>query len=323
MNFIDSCLIGYSGTIGKHLQSKIKFKYKYNSRNIKKINYKKFKLVVCCGLPGAMNIANQNPGKDLENVNKLIKCISTIQADKFILISTIQVFSKLDNKKNNEFSKNLNNKLPYGKHRRIFEKYCEKKFQKILIIRLPSIFGKYIKKNFIFDILNPLPSFLDNKKYKIISKKLLPNLKESFKKIYTKKQNKYFINRIKVNRSYIKKELVLFFEKYNFVSTSFTNPNSKYQYYNLENLAKDIKKGLKLGINYLNISTEPIYAKEIYRHLTKKKMKKNKSKVYKANMISKYHKFWKKNNYYLYEKNIILKDLKKFYKNKINEFSNF
>ena len=52
-------------------------------------------------------------------------------------------------------------------------------------------------------------------------------------------------------------------------------------------------------------------------------MKKNKSKVYKANMISKYHKFWKKNNYYLYEKNIILKDLKKFYKNKINEFSNF
>ena len=118
--------------------------------------------------------------------------------------------------------------------------------------------------------------------------------------------------------------MIKYFEKYNFVSSSLTNPNSKYQYYNLENLIKDINVVYKLGVKYLNISTEPIYAKNIYQFLTKKKMKSNNAKIYSANMVSRYAKLWgDEKKIYLYKKKIILNDLKKFYKIKKNESINF
>ena len=65
---------------------------------------------------------------------------------------------------------------------------------------------------------------------------------------------------------------------------------------------------------YLNISTEPIYAKEIYRRLTKQKMKSNQSNIYNSNMISKYSVYWKNKKNYFYKKAEILRDLSKFYR---------
>ena len=84
----------------------------------------------------------------------------------------------------------------------------------------------------------------------------------------------------------------------------------------MENLIKDIKAGFKLGVKCLNISTEPIYARDIYKFLTKKKMKSNNAKIYSANMISKYAKLWSDRKNYLYKKETILNDLIIFYKMK-------
>lgn len=314
LKFINDCIIGYSGTIGRHLCSKAKFKYKYNSKNIKKITNKNFDRIICCAAPGSMVAANQNPNKDLKNIKKLIKYLCLVKTKKFILISTIQVFSKLNYKNNDEDSKNLNNKFAYGKNRRVLEKFCEKKFKNVLIIRLPSLFGRYIKKNFIFDIINSLPTFLSSKKFKFISNKLHSNIRDFFISIYKKNNDNYYINRNLLKNNLKKNNLIKFFKKYNYVASSLTNPGSKFQYYNLENLIKDIKLGNDLGIKYLNISTEPIYARDIYKSLTKKKMKPNNAKIYNANIISKYGKLWGGNNKYLYKKKKILNDLKKFYK---------
>tara|TARA_B100000787_G_scaffold138837_1_gene107730 strand:+ start:1244 stop:2227 length:984 start_codon:yes stop_codon:yes gene_type:complete len=323
IKFTNDCLIGYSGTIGKHLCGKAKFKHKYNSKNIEKIINKKFKMIICCAAPGAMTIANRKPNEDLKNIKKLIKYLKLVKTEKFILISTIQVFSILDKKNNDEDSNDLNNKLAYGKNRRILEKFCQKQFKNHLVIRLPSLFGKHIKKNFIFDIINPMPTFLNIKKIQLISKILPTEIRNFFTTIYRKKDDNYYIDRNLFNKSTQKNILIKYFEKYNFVSSSLTNPNSKYQYYNLENLIKDIKIVYKLGVKYLNISTEPIHAKNIYQFLTKKKMKSNNAKIYSANMVSKYAKLWGDEKNYLYTKKIILNDLKKFYKIKKNESINF
>ena len=317
MKLNNSCLIGYTGTVGKHLRDKHNFNYLYNSKNIKKIINKKFKIVICSAAPGSMILANQKPKQDLNNIKKIIQSLKTIKADKFVLISTIQVFSNLDSKNNDEICKNFNNEIAYGKNRRFLEKFCEKNFEKLLIIRLPSIFGKHIKKNFIFDIINPLPSFFNIEKFKFINKKIPTQIKLFFNFIYKKKDRKYFLDRKLLNKSKEKnenKKLVKFFEKNNFVSTSLTNPKSKFQYYNLENLFNDIKSGIKLKKKYLNISTEPIYAKDIFRHLTKQRMKSNESNIYRSNMVSKYSTFWKKKKNYLYKKEEILSDLIKFYR---------
>ena len=271
IKFTNDCLIGYSGTIGQHLRGKTRFKYKYNSKNIKKIIDKKFKMIICCAAPGAMTIANRKPNEDLKNIKKLIKYLKLVKTEKFILISTIQVFSVLDKKNNDEDCKDLNNHLAYGKNRRILEKFCQKQFKNHLVIRLPSLFGKHIKKNFIFDIMNPMPTFLSSEKIQLISKILPSRIRNFFVTIYKKKDNNYHIDRSLLNKSSQKNTLIKYIEKYNFTSSSLTNPNSKYQYYNLENLIKDIKAGFKLGVKCLNISTEPIYARDIYKFLTKKK----------------------------------------------------
>ena len=316
MNLNKNCLIGYSGTIGSHILEKKKFSYKYNSKNIKQIQKKKFDLTICCAAPGSMQFANKNPLEDLKKIKNLMKYLGLFKTKKFVLISTIQVYSKLNNKNNHELSKKLTNKLAYGKNRRKLEIFCEKKFDNILIIRLPSIFGKYIKKNFIFDIKNPMPTFIKKKKFDFINQIIPLDFKKTLNSIYKKKGDVYFIDRVSLQKNAKRNKLINFFEKKNISSTSLTNPNSKYQYYNLRNICKDISLGLKHKIKYLNLSSEPIKAGDIYHLLNKKKMKPNNLKKYEANMISKYAKLWSFKKDYLYNKKDILAELKKFSKDK-------
>ena len=314
MTLNKNCLIGYSGTIGSHILEKKKFNYKYNSKNIEQIQKKNFDFTICCAAPGSMQFANKNPKEDSKKINNLMKYLRTFETKKFVLISTIQVYSKLNNKNNHEFSKKLKKKFPYGKNRRKLEIFCENRFDNILIIRLPSVFGKYIKKNFIFDIKNPMPTFIYQKKFLLIYKIIPKDLRKAFISIYKKKGNAYFINRVRFKKNLKNKKLMNFFEKKNLLSTSFTNPNSKYQFYNLKNIYKDISVGLKYKIKYLNLASEPIKASEIYRLINKKKMKPNGSKKYEANMISKYAQIWSSKKNYLYNKKDILLELKKLAK---------
>ena len=131
-------LIGYTGFIGSILKQKINKANLYNSKNINKIKNKKFDEIICAGLPAAKWLANKYPSKDLKNTKKLINILKFVKCNLFILISTIDV-------KKNE---------PYGKNRKLFEQFISTTFPKFLIIRLPAVFGKGLKKNIIFDLLN-------------------------------------------------------------------------------------------------------------------------------------------------------------------------
>lgn len=315
-NKFNNCLIGHTGTIGKNLNCQSYFRYKYNSKNFHKLKNKFFDLTICCAAPGSMTFANKYPDSDFKNIKKLIKNLKKIKTRKFVLISTIQVFSKLNDETNFENSKKLNNKLPYGKNRRFLEKFCEKFFSNFLIIRLPTVFGKFLKKNFLYDIKNPIPSFLFYEKFHEIKKKLPKSFKDLLIKVYRKKKNIYLLNRKTLNRNTLEKKFINYLHHHNLSTINLVNKNSKYQIYNLENLFKDINIALKNNINYLNLSSEPIKASYIYEQLTKKKLKSNNAKIYEANMKSKYHKLWKSKSNYLYNKNNILKDLKKFYTSK-------
>ena len=62
--------------------------------------------------------ANRNPKSDLRSINKLIKYLKQTDATQFVLISTIQVYTNIK-KKNNENSIELNNQKTYGKNRKI------------------------------------------------------------------------------------------------------------------------------------------------------------------------------------------------------------
>lgn len=311
--FKNSSIIGYSGTIGKTLCDKVNFTNRYNSKNIDKIKNKKFELIVCAGAPGSMAKANRNPKDDFSSINKLIKYLRQTDATQFVLISTIQVYTNIK-KKNNENSRELNNRLTYGENRKNLEKFCIKNFKNCSIIRLPSVFGPHIKKNFIFDIKNPLPTFLTFDKFNTIASQIPKALSDMSKVyIYNKKDNIFYLNRKKITKKQ-SNNLINLFEKKNFLATSFVNPNSTYQYYYLDNLWSDIKISLNNSIKVLNLSVEPLSAKKIYKNLTRKKMKLNNSALYKANMTSLYSKYWGKNNNYIYDIKYTLNKIKLLYK---------
>ena len=307
-------LIGSTGLIGKNLQKNTIFQKKYNSKNISKIKKNRFDLLVCAGAPGSMLLANQNPKKDSISINSLIKNLNKADVNQFILISTIQVFTNISHK-NFENSKKLNNALTYGRNRRKLEKFCEKKFKKCLIIRLPSVFGSFLVKNFIFDISNPMPNKLTNIKMSEIKSKINVELYKEISKIYTRKNNFYNFNNKKFIISKFKKKIINEFRFNNFLSTSFTNINSVFQFYYLNNLWNDINIALKKKLKIVHFATEPLMAKDIYKKFLKRNMRSNIAKLYKGNMVTRHSKLWGLNNGYIQNKKQVLDNLKKYFNN--------
>lgn len=147
-------IIGHTGFVGLNLCEQINFKYKYNSENIHKINNIEHDIVYCCGISGNKFWANKNSVIDKENIENLICNIKNIKCNKLILISTIDVYKNNINKNENDF-KCDDKHHPYGWNRYWAELEFKKIFnEKLYIVRLPALFGNFLKKNIIFDLLN-------------------------------------------------------------------------------------------------------------------------------------------------------------------------
>ncbi len=138
-------IIGSTGFVGKSLINQTYFNYKYNSKNINEISKIKHDLVVCAAAPGVKWYANKNPIEDKKKINLLIKNLKKITCNKFILISTVDVFHNpiLVNEKSLISTDKLET---YGYNRYKLEQFIKKFFKNFLIIRLPGLVGKKLKK---------------------------------------------------------------------------------------------------------------------------------------------------------------------------------
>lgn len=152
-DFGKNALIGYSGFVGSTLRKQFDFQYFYRSTNINEIKGNEFDLVVCAGAPAVKWLANKEPENDKKNIENLIYHLSKIKAKKFILISTVDVFSS-PNLSNEETFVNKESLHAYGLHRRILEEFVERNFDDHIIVRLPGLVGPGLKKNIIYDFLN-------------------------------------------------------------------------------------------------------------------------------------------------------------------------
>lgn len=148
-------LIGYTGFVGGNILNQQQFAHLYNSKNIEEIQGKEFDLIVCAGAPGVKWLANKEPGKDYDSIKRLMDCLEKVKTKEFTLISTIDVYSN-PYKVDEDTPIELNSLLPYGQHRRILEQFAESHFR-ATIMRLPGLFGKGLKKNIIYDLLNDNP----------------------------------------------------------------------------------------------------------------------------------------------------------------------
>ena len=149
-------LVGNTGFVGKNLKEKIVFDYEFNSSNIEKLKECKpnSDIYLSC-LPATKWKVNQNLHQDIKNINKIIGVIKNNKYNNVYLISTIDVYSDSPLEVDEDYKPNFSS-INYGSNRLFFEYYLKEviDFKNFYIFRLPALFGKYLKKNVIFDLIN-------------------------------------------------------------------------------------------------------------------------------------------------------------------------
>ena len=152
-------LIGHTGFVGGALLRQAAFAVCFNSANIAAIEGQALGTLVCAAAPGSMLEANRAPERDAAQIAALIERLSKVRAERFVLISSIAVLADFGGG-DDEGTQAFQQELAYGSHRRALEAFVESHFPNSLIVRLPALFGTELRKNFLFDLMNPLPSLL-------------------------------------------------------------------------------------------------------------------------------------------------------------------
>ncbi|MEB3351444.1 MAG: pyridine nucleotide transhydrogenase [Cyanobacteriota bacterium] len=146
-------LIGHSGFVGSTLKRQHRFSAFYRSTDIATVAGEHFELVVCAGAPAKKWLANQQPEADRRSLAALMQALAGLRADRFVLISTVDVFA--DPSGVDERAPLPTAGLhPYGLHRLELERFVQRTFPGALVVRLPGLVGPGLRKNIIYDILN-------------------------------------------------------------------------------------------------------------------------------------------------------------------------
>ncbi|MEP6496043.1 MAG: pyridine nucleotide transhydrogenase [bacterium] len=157
-----SALIGHTGFVGGSLTRQRSFDALFNSKNIDEIAGRSFDLVVCSGARAEKWLANAEPQRDLENIERLAGALDQVSARKIVLISTVDVFmSPVDVDEDSPVP--TDGLHPYGRNRRLLEERLSARFD-TTVVRLPGLYGHGLKKNAIYDLLH------DNEVHKIDSR---------------------------------------------------------------------------------------------------------------------------------------------------------
>jgi dTDP-4-dehydrorhamnose reductase len=146
-------LIGYTGFVGSNLRRLTTFDAEYNTQNIADIQKRSFGTLVCAAPQAKKWWANQNPDQDHALVKQLIAHLEQTQVERFILISSIDVFPKVVGV-NETFDCASQENHAYGRNRLMLEQFVAAHFPVAHIVRLPGLFGPGLRKNVIFDLIN-------------------------------------------------------------------------------------------------------------------------------------------------------------------------
>lgn len=255
-------LVGYTGFVGSNICSAGKFDALYNSKNIEEAYGTRPDMLIYAGLRAEKYLANNAPAKDMEQILQAEENIVRIGPGRLVLISTIDVFRSPEGVDENTpvDTKGLS---AYGYNRYQLEVWVRKQYPEALIVRLPGLFGRNIKKNFIYDYIHRIPSMLRKEKMEELT-----GIEPELKKYYKLQDNGFYrVNRL--SRAEEEKVKALF-GKTGFSALHFTDSRSVYQFYDLSRLWDDIQIALNAGIRLFHPATEPVSAAELYEFLSGK-----------------------------------------------------
>ena len=255
-------LVGYTGFVGSNIYASAgrEIGAVYNSKNINDAYGTKPDLLIYAGMRGTKYLANHDPAGDRELTARAEENIAGIAPGKLVLISTVDVFKT---------PKGVDENSPveteglhaYGYNRYQLELWVREHYPDALIVRLPALFGKNIKKNFIYDVIHVIPPMLSADKMEELSGRD-PELLNYYELL----DNGFY--GVKELIPAEKERLKERFGKLGFSALDLTDSRSRYQFYDLRQLWPDILTALSCGLTLWHPATEPISAGELYEYIT-------------------------------------------------------
>lgn len=254
-----TALVGYTGFVGSNIYEAGQFDAVYNSKNIEEAYGTNPQLLIYAGIRAEKYLANHAPEKDMELIIQAEENIRKIHPKKLVLISTIDVFRVPKDVDENSRIDTVNLHA-YGYNRYQLELWVRETYPDALIVRLPGLFGKNIKKNFLYDFIHIIPAMLKADKFAELSVR-----EPKLWYFYQKQENGFYKLCAEEKDREILKHIFL---RLGFSALNFTDSRSVYQFYNLQRLWSDIRIALGAGIMLWHPATEPVSAGEIYKYLT-------------------------------------------------------
>jgi hypothetical protein len=306
-------LIGSSGFVGSALAQQRRFDRAYSSKTIERIAGEHFELVVCAAAPAIMWAANANPEADAAKLNRLLEALRSADIRRLVLISTIAVFDDASagyTESNGRFEQHK----PYGRNRRMLEVQAMASFD-CHIVRLPALFGPGLRKNFIFDLMHPVPSYISSAKRDALMRAFGSNSRELLMLAFAYDEG---VAMWKLDRGGFGRHtksgalLETEFRRAGFLARSFTNSQSRFQFYNIERLAQDIDTCLHHRLRVLNVCSVPMGAAEIHQELTGQPFENNAPPLVVEDVRSEFAPLFGQSGPYLYTAEQVLRQLKAF-----------
>ena len=257
-------LVGFTGFVGSNICASGHFDGLYNSKNVGEAWFSHPDLLVYAGVRSDKHYASQNPFADMAQIDIAFDNIDKIAPQKLVLISTAEVLSTTDNADEtciSDIESLKKNGQAYAANRLILEERVREKFTDALIVRLPALLGKNIKKNFVYDFIHRIPFMLRQAQMDELSA-TDPDLRS-----YYALQPDGFYKLGQLNDA-AEKVLRNKFMHVGFDALQLTDSRNMYQFYPLYRLWDDIQLALKYDIRLLHMATEPVSAAEIYEALT-------------------------------------------------------
>jgi hypothetical protein len=306
-------LIGSTGFVGGHLCRQHHFEAKFNSRNIDEAAGRSFQTVVCAAAPGSMFEANRFPERDGERVEGLIAQLGRIGARRFVLVSSIAVLDDFAGG-HYESTAAFQTDLAYGRHRRQLEVFCQGHFADCLIVRLPALFGEGLKKNFLFDILNPVPTMLTEEAYHGLLQGLPSALSGALPAIYTWDAllGMHVVDRMALEHSGLRADFDSAVIEAGLSALRFTHPESRFQYYEIARLWSDIGRCEEAGLKVIHLAPEPLSAGEVFRAVTQRSMPVTNARVHREDMWTRHGALWGRDDHFIEDAAAVLPRIVQF-----------
>jgi hypothetical protein len=255
-------LVGSTGFVGSNLASQHGFEKTYNSKNIEQAYGTNPDLCVYSGVRAEKFLADNDPEGDMRIIKNAMDNIKKINPKRLVLISTIDVFSNSCGA-DEDAPVNTDGLRAYGYNRYCLEQWCRENVDCLCVVRLPGLFGKNIKKNFIYDLIHILPSMLSEAKFRELADR-----EPAIARHYVRQDNGFYqcVHPSEPERQALKSA----FERLKFSALNFTDHRAVFQFYNLAYLWRHIQVAMRHNLPLAHLAVEPVSANEIYYALHKR-----------------------------------------------------